>query len=101
MKRVILIFALFLASCGTSPEPRFYGLNEIDGPQTEQNLSIKIQRPGLPQYLDRPDIVRSENTYQYKIDEMRRWAEPLDRMFERILTEDLQQRLPDNRIQSE
>jgi uncharacterized lipoprotein YmbA len=32
---------------------------------------------------------------------MQRWAEPLDRMFERILAEDLRQRLPDSRILSE
>jgi uncharacterized protein len=101
MKRTVLILTLFLASCGTSPEPRFYGLNEIDGQQSQQNISVKIQRPSLPQYLDRPDIVRSENTYQYKINEMHRWAEPLDQMFERVLTQDLQQRLPVGKILSE
>jgi uncharacterized lipoprotein YmbA len=101
MKWVVLILILSLTSCSTSPEPQFYGLSEIDGTQTKQNFSIKIQRPSLSQYLDRPDIVRSENTYQYKIDEMHRWAEPLDQMFERVLTEDLQQRSPNGKILSE
>jgi len=99
MKRAALFLVLFLAACGVSPEPDYYDLAKVNGtPLPGVALSIKIQRPSLPDYLDRPDIVSEENAYRYRIDEMRRWAEPLDRMFERILTEDLRQRLPDSRI---
>ena len=102
MKRAVVLFTLFLVACGTSPEPDYYELAAVNGTPSSGNLvSIKIQRPSLPDYLDRPDIVREETGYQYKIDEMRRWAEPLDRMFERLLAEDLRQRLPDSKILSE
>ena len=102
MKRAVLFLALSLAACGTSPEPDYYDLAAVNGtPLPGIALAIKIQRPSLPDYLDRPDIVREESAYQYKIDEMRRWAEPLDRMFERLLAEDLRQRLPDSTILSE
>ncbi len=102
MKWVFLFTSLlWLTACGTSPEPDFYDMKAIDGIQTDNNFAIKIQRPTIPDYLDRPDIVREENAYQYQIDEMHRWAEPLDRMFERVLTEDLRQRLPNSTILSE
>jgi uncharacterized lipoprotein YmbA len=101
MKRFVLFLTLLLTACGTSPEPNYYGLTQIDGATAPGVYTVKIQRPGLPDFLDRPDIVSGENAYQYTIDEMHRWVEPLDRMFERILTEDLRQRLPNSKILSE
>src|ERR1700734_1922854 len=102
MRRLFFLLSLlWFAGCGTSPEPDFYNMKKIDGAQFDNNFSIKIQRPSIPEYLDRPDIVREENAYQVKIDEMYRWAEPLDRMFERILAENLRQRLPKSIILSE
>jgi uncharacterized lipoprotein YmbA len=100
MKRAVLAFILMLAACtGTSPEPDFYELKPVDGAaHPGENIALKIERPSIPAYLDRPDIVRQESAYQYKIDEFRRWTEPLDGMIARVLAEDLRQRLPDGVI---
>jgi len=101
-KSIILFFLFSLAACGTSPEPRDYGLVPVNGATApDLVLNIKVQRPSLPNYLDRPQMVRLENFYEYKSDEWHRWAEPLDRMFERILTIDLRQRLPQSHILAE
>jgi len=89
------IAALALAGCGSSPEPSYYTLAPVASAATmEDEATVKIQRPSLPGYLDRPDIVRQAGDYRIDIDETRRWATPLDEMFERLLAEDLRQRMP-------
>jgi uncharacterized lipoprotein YmbA len=104
MKRFFFLVPFFLVSCtiGSSPEPTYYDLSAKDGtPLTAPDLFIEVHRPTLPSYLDRPQMVREENTYQYTVDDIDWWAEPLDTMFLRILTDDLRQRLPASRILSE
>jgi uncharacterized lipoprotein YmbA len=102
MKRLAYLAVLVLAGCGTSPEPDYYDMSAVNGTALPNVVtSLEIERPTLPSYLDRPDFVRQDNAYRYSIDEFQRWAEPLDRMFERILTEDLRQRLPGSAILSE
>jgi uncharacterized lipoprotein YmbA len=94
-----LLFAL--TACGTSPEPDYYILAPVPGIPQPAAAQIQIERPVLPAYLDRPDIVTQTNPYQIEIDETKRWAAPLDEMFEKILAEDLRQRLPSSLIATE
>jgi uncharacterized lipoprotein YmbA len=103
MKKYILFFLTltFLAGCGTSPEPDYYILTSVAGNQKDLITQAKIERPVLPEYLDRPDIVTLEGSDQVEIDEMKRWAAPLDEMLENVITEDLRQRLPSSVISSE
>ncbi|MGE3623550.1 MAG: membrane integrity-associated transporter subunit PqiC [Bdellovibrionales bacterium] len=103
MKRLMACLALiWLASCGTSPEPAYYTLAPVPGAQVSHiTASFKIQRPGLPRYLDRPDIVSQSNLYRIDIDQRNRWAAPLDRMIERVLAENMRQRMPNASIVSE
>jgi uncharacterized lipoprotein YmbA len=103
MKRagLILLTILTLDACGTSAEPDFYIMSEISGTvYPEAAAVVKVRRPVLAAYLDRPDFVR-ETGDRIQIDEMARWTEPIDRMFARVLAEDLQQRLPAGRIMTE
>ena len=100
---VYLAGSFLVAGCaGTSPEPDYYELGPVAGTQDPAlAVSIKVQQPTLADYLDRPDIVQQELDYEYKVDEFQRWAEPLDRMYERVLAEDLRQRLPASVIVTE
>lgn len=88
-----ILFAL--AACGHSAEPNFYTLATVEGP-TALSIkdTIKVAQPDLPQFLDRPDFVSQSDRYQININETANWADPLATQFERILTDDLQQRLP-------
>jgi len=103
MKRLLIITwgLLALAACGVSMEPNYYTLNPTPGDITlEESGGIKINRPVLPGYLDRPDIVQQSDDHIY-IDEMNRWAEPLDVLLERIMAMDLRQRMPHEVIVTE
>jgi len=93
---------LILIGCGTSPEPDYFSLARLQGaPRLDTVTVVKIQRPVLAGYLDRPDFVRQIDAYQLVIDETANWAEPLDEMVARILASDLQQRLPASLVVSE
>ncbi|MDP9128697.1 MAG: PqiC family protein [Pseudomonadota bacterium] len=97
MKRIALMLSasLALVACGSSPEPHYFALASTTGPVLDDvRAVVRIQRPFLAGYLDRPDLVRQDRDFQVEMDSADRWAEPLDTMFERILMQDLQQRLP-------
>jgi uncharacterized lipoprotein YmbA len=50
--------------------------------------TIGIERVELPEYLKRDELV-SRVSHRLEVDEVNRWAEPLDSAFARILSEDL------------
>ena len=102
MRHPLLLSVLFvLSACGTSPEPSYFSLAAQDGMTLDDvKAAIKVQRPLMPDYLDRPDFIYQESDYHLSIDESSNWAEPLDKMFARILAADLQQRLPQSTVWS-
>jgi uncharacterized lipoprotein YmbA len=84
-----------LAGCGTSPSPVLYTLAGQPGPVLQtRKISVELRRVGLAGYLDRPEIVRGTVDYRLQVSDGDRWGEPLGRMLDRILAEDLVQRLP-------
>lgn len=90
-----------LSGC-SSPEPEYYTLSSIAGtPHAGAVLKIKVRRPVIPSTLDRPEMVIQSGEFRIKENESHQWSEPLDTMIERILTEDLQSRLPHNVIVNE
>jgi len=91
-----------MASCASSPEPRFYALFPARGePLTSGPLEVQLRRPGLPGYLDRPQIVRQEQRGKLEFFSAERWGAPLDDLVGSILTQDLGQRLPNARVYQE
>ena len=94
MRRRALLLGLAAAGC-QSPEPAYFTLAPAPGqPAPGGPRLVELQRPGLAGYLDRPGIVRSNSTYQLRVAENERWAEPFGDLIARILSEDLGQRLP-------
>ncbi len=94
MKRWFLLAGLLLASC-RSPDPTYYTLAALRGAaQAGAPALVELRRPGIAGYLDRSEIVRSNTTYQLKLDSLERWGEPFSDMVARVLAEDLHNRLP-------
>jgi uncharacterized lipoprotein YmbA len=97
----LLLLAL-LAGCGSSPNPNLYLLAPVFGPVTPTApISVELRRIGVAAYLDRSGIVRSSADYRLRVTDIDLWGEPLGGMLERVLTEDLVQRLPDAAIFAE
>ena len=96
MRRRVLLtapLALGLARCA-SPDPAIYTLRAVPGTVGGGGpAAVKIARPGLAGYLDRPEIVRDSTVSRLKLNSGERWGEPLGDMIGRVLALDLAQRL--------
>jgi uncharacterized lipoprotein YmbA len=94
--------ALLLGGCASSPEPQFYTLFPSRGADLESRpLQIQLRRPGLPGYLDRPQIVRQERAGELELSDFERWGAPLEDMVGSILAQNLAERLPKARVFTE
>lgn len=91
-----------LAGCTASPPPQFFTLGPVPGrTHSIHEAGIELRRIGLAGYLDRNSIVLSAANYRLKLAADQRWAEPLGPMLDRVLSEDLGQRLPDTPVFTE
>ena len=98
MRRLWILVAFCVASCA-SPNPVLYTLATVPGTAAAgAPHNIEVRRFGLAGYLDRPGIVRSSENYQLQIAADDRWGEPLSGMLQRVLDQDLSQRLPSSTV---
>ena len=94
---LVLLTAVLLAGCGSSPPPvEFYTLNSLSGmePQVNpansyQNIAIGIGPIEIPEILDRPQIVTRTGPNKIRVDEFHRWAGPLESGFAQVLAENI------------
>jgi uncharacterized lipoprotein YmbA len=101
MHRATLVLAALLVGC-TSPTPELYTLAAVPGPIAHLSAhSVELRRIALPGYLDRPEIVRSETDYRVHVTANQRWSESLSGMLDRVITEDLVERLPGTAVFAE
>jgi len=101
-KPLLLAALLLLAACTGSPAPNLFTLQAQPGiVSSSRSLAVELRRVGLAGYLDRPEIVRGTEQYRLKLSETDRWGEPLGRMIDRVLTEDLVRRLPNGTVFAE
>ncbi len=100
--RYLPVFLAALLSCAGSPDPIFYALSSRPGPALgSPALKVELRSPGLPGYLDRPDIVRRVTAERLELAPEERWGAPLDAMVGATLADDLSQRLPNCVVFSE
>ncbi len=94
-----LLLVALLAGCALSPTPMLFTLAPVSGAAVATHaISIELHRIGLAGYLDRPELVRGTRDYHLVLDETAHWAEPLGTMLDRVLSEDLVQRLPQSSV---
>ena len=102
-RRTLLLapVAVGLARCA-SPDPAIYTLRAVPGAVVGSGpTAVKIARPGLAGYLDRPEIVRDSSVSRLTLNSGERWGEPLGDMLGRVLALDLAQRLPGSSVFTE
>ena len=93
---------LLLAACGVSPDPTLYVLQSAPGTAVATRpVGVELRRVTIAGYLDRPELVRGPRDYRLSVDDTSRWGEPLAAMLDRVITEDLVQRLPHASVFSE
>lgn len=100
MKKLLIISCLFgLSAClgGYSPDSNFYRLPLLNqSAQTFNTVkSISVSKVGLPEYLDRPQMITIDETSpKIEIAEFHRWGENLSGMIQRKTANDLSLYLP-------
>lgn len=96
---VFLILGLALGGCGESVPSRYYVLNAMAPLESEmpaEGRTLSVMPVNLPEYLNRPDVVRRDTDNRLDLAAADRWAEPLDINLTRVITEDLAHLLQDD-----
>jgi uncharacterized protein len=95
------ICLVMLSSC-SSPNPTLYTISMVPGQVMSGGPAvISIREVAIARYLERPQIVRSENDNQLDVRANEWWGEPLGAMLSRVLAEALAQRLPQSTVLGE
>jgi hypothetical protein len=96
---MLIVVGLFGCS---SPNPDFYTLYSQPGAAARNvAIQIEVRRPGLPGYLDRPNLVRRTEAGQLDISGTERWGTTLGDMVGEVLAENLTLRLPESTVYTE
>lgn len=97
----LLILAALPAGCA-SPTPVLYTMDAVQGPVLQGGPKVVVlQDVGLAPYLDRKQIVRSSSNYHIDVETNGWWGEPFGAMIGRLLTAEIDQRLPGTGVFSE
>lgn len=102
---LILLSVILFTHCGSSPPIQKYILTpsiELDtetlSGKENTEITIGIGSIEFSEYLKRPEIVSFKGNNELNVDQFNRWAEPLEKNFERVLIENLSRLIPTNRI---
>jgi uncharacterized lipoprotein YmbA len=97
-RRLALFCLLALPAC-TSPNPNLYTLAPVPGPLRRKTPRyVEVRDPALPHYLERSEIVRSSEDFRLDVLRNDWWGESLATMLDRVLVQDLGQRMPDSTV---
>jgi hypothetical protein len=99
------VVLMVLSGCARTQPSRFYLLQALPNPETEQPGGVAEQGPVLgigpvmlPKYLDQPQIVTRASPHELTLAEFDRWAESLEENVTRVLAENLSLLVPTDRI---
>jgi uncharacterized lipoprotein YmbA len=87
--------ALLLTACSASQPSNYYVLSALPAPEapirasSAEQIAVGIGPVSFPAYLDRPQLVTRVSANRLDLSEFNRWAEPLQDMFSRTLSENL------------
>jgi uncharacterized protein len=91
-------FLVALAAC-SSPDPVLYTIATAPGAaETHGPRVVLVQQIAVAHFLERSQIVRSSENYRLDVMSNDWWGEPLAPMLNRVLVEELGQRLPQSTV---
>ncbi len=95
---------MLLAGCAETSPTRFYTLSDMGGSPAvaaraaANRLAIAVGPVNLPEYLDRPQVVRRSGPNTFDVAGFDSWGEPLEDMFPRIVAQNLSTLLATDRV---
>ncbi len=91
----VAALGLILMGCFSSPHTRYYSLTPVASAKSKDKSEnpLQVVRVTIPASLDRQSMVQWSGAGQLTISNRDRWAAPLDEVIQRVLAEDLRQRL--------
>ena len=97
-RAALLLLAALPVAC-TSPNPTLYVLAPMPGPiHPGRRRTIAVRGINLARYLEHSQIVRSSEGYRLDVLANEWWGEPLDALVNRVLVQELAQRLPGRNV---
>jgi len=101
-RAIAMLIAVIVSACGSSAPTRYYTLNSVGpvavGRYRPSGSPVVIEKVVLPAILDRPQLVRRLSANQLDVDELDRWAAPLDNLAQNVLALDLAARMPSGAV---
>jgi uncharacterized lipoprotein YmbA len=98
----IAIALLFvLASCGSSPKTHYFTLAVVPGDTQQQRAissPVTVAAIHIPPSLDRREMVRRTGQTTVDVSDRDRWTAPLDEMVRMVLSQDLADRMPKDKV---
>lgn len=101
LNAAVILAALTLTGCGTSPKTHYFTLAVIPGaaPSTIAiSPPVTVAAVHVPPSLDRRAMVRRTGANTVDVSSQDRWVAPLGEMTRRVLSQDLAARLPKNAV---
>jgi len=92
----LLLTAVVLAGCSSTPKTNFYTLSSVAAPagaDAKVPYSVAIGPVGIPESIDRPQLVIRTGANQVAIAEFERWAGPLKNEIALAIAENLRLQL--------
>ncbi|MBQ8750622.1 MAG: membrane integrity-associated transporter subunit PqiC [Alphaproteobacteria bacterium] len=104
MKKYIFVLSILLSAC-CSTEPNFYQpvATKYENVASDKfNNTILINQIILPSEIARPQIISlGKYDYEIRVDEFNRWASQPEKMFQRVINENLSNLLPNALIENQ
>lgn len=97
----VLWLAALLTSCQSSPPKRFFVLDAVPVKQPSTfspSAAVQVAGVDIPPSLDRQEMVRESAPGSLEISDINRWGGPLADMMRDVLTRDLTERLPPDKV---
>lgn len=96
-----LVLGLLLAGCGSSPPTQYYALHPVPARTARPAIAgmpVQVAAVHIPPALDRQQLVQETAPGHLDVSDQNRWVGSLDDMIQRVLTQDLAQRLPASEV---